>query len=152
MTKTESRPVRLPPEKAATANQALQRVRDYLDSHRDRTQVTVTVEGGGREPLVLPREVVELLAATLAHLGAGRAVSIVPSDAELTTQQAADMLNVSRPFLIGLLKAGEIEYRTVGTHRRVTAASVLDYKRRDDQRRRAAADELTHLGQETGLI
>ncbi|MFD9242898.1 helix-turn-helix domain-containing protein [Streptomyces sp. NPDC059556] len=152
MTRTETRPVKLPPGETATANRALERVRDYLDTHRDRAQVAVTVEDGGREPLVLPREVVELLAATLAHLGAGRGVSIVPSDAELTTQQAADMLNVSRPFLVGLLNAGEIEYRTVGTHRRVAASSVMEYKRRDDRRRRAAADELTQLGQETGLI
>ncbi|MFE1230615.1 helix-turn-helix domain-containing protein [Streptomyces sp. NPDC058745] len=153
MTKTESRPVKLPPEKAATAHRALQRVRHYLDTHRERAQITVTVEDSDEtEPLILPREVVELLAGTLAHLGAGRGVSIVPSDAELTTQQAADMLNVSRPYLIGLLKAGEIDYHQVGTHRRIAASSVLEYRRRDDKRRRAAADELTQLGQEMGLI
>ncbi len=61
------------------------------------------------------------------------------------------MLNVSRPYLIGLLDAGEIEYRKVGTHRRVRAASLLDYQRRDDQRRREAADELAALTQEMGL-
>ncbi|WP_235001957.1 helix-turn-helix domain-containing protein [Actinacidiphila paucisporea] len=74
----------------------------------------------------------------LAHLGAGRGVSVVPADAELTTQQAADILNVSRPFLVGLLNAGEIEYRNVGTHRRIKASSPIEYKQQDDRRRRGA--------------
>ncbi|MFI2026885.1 helix-turn-helix domain-containing protein [Streptomyces buecherae] len=153
MTKTDFRPVKLPDDKQETANHALARVRSYLVEHQDASQIQVSVrDGGDREPLVLPREAVELLASLLAHLGAGRAVSIVPSDAELTTQQAADMLHVSRPFLIGLLDAGEIEYRTVGTHRRITASSLLEYQREDDRRRRLAADELTKLGQEMGMI
>ncbi|MFF5721657.1 helix-turn-helix domain-containing protein [Streptomyces buecherae] len=153
MTKTDFRPVKLPDDKQETANHALARVRNYLVEHQDASQIQVSVrDGGDREPLVLPREAVELLASLLAHLGAGRAVSIVPSDAELTTQQAADMLHVSRPFLIGLLDAGEIEYRTVGTHRRITASSLLEYQREDDRRRRLAADELTKLGQEMGMI
>ncbi|NJQ04993.1 helix-turn-helix domain-containing protein [Streptomyces lonarensis] len=153
MTKIDTRPVRLPDDKQQSANHALAQVRAYLDDHRTASQVTVTVEDGdGRESLALPREAVELLATLLAHLSAGRAVSVVPADAELTTQQAADMLNVSRPFLIGLLEAGEIEYRTVGSHRRITASSVLEYQRRDDHRRRAVADELTELGQEMGTI
>jgi excisionase family DNA binding protein len=152
MSRTDIRPVRLPPEKTETASRALRRVRSYLVTHRDATQVEVTVEGAEEGGLVLPREAVELLATMLAHLAAGRGVSVMPHDAELTTQQAADLLNVSRPFLIGLLQAGEIEYRTVGTHRRVPVQSLLDYRRRDDRRRREAADELTQLGQEMGLI
>ncbi|MYV59026.1 excisionase family DNA-binding protein [Streptomyces sp. SID4931] len=151
MTKTDLRPVKLPDDKKETANHALARVRTYLAEHQEASQVRVSVQGENSEPLVLPREAVELLASLLAHLGAGRAVSVVPSDAELTTQQAADMLNVSRPFLIGLLEAGEIEYRTVGTHRRITASSLLEYKRQDDHRRRLVADELTQLGQEMGM-
>jgi excisionase family DNA binding protein len=81
------------------------------------------------------------------HLAAGRNVSVVPVDAELTTQQAADLLNVSRPFLIKLLEAGEIAYRKVGTHRRVQVKSLLDYRRHDDARRAQAADELSALTQ-----
>jgi len=70
--------------------------------------------------------------------------------AELTTQQAADKMNVSRPFLVRLLQAGNIEYRPVGTYRRIKAASLLDYMRRDADRRRAA-DELTALTQDMGI-
>ncbi|MFF3453721.1 helix-turn-helix domain-containing protein [Streptomyces sp. NPDC002730] len=105
----------------------------------------------GDADLELPREAMELLAAVLSHMAAGRTVSIVPEHAELTTQQAADMLNVSRPFLIGLLEAGEIDFRKVGTHRRIKAQSLLEYQRQDDQKRRAAADELRSLNQEMGL-
>jgi excisionase family DNA binding protein len=91
---------------------------------------------------------VELLARVLAHMAAGQGVSIVPSQAELTTQQAADMLNVSRPFLIGLLEQGVIDYRKVGTHRRIKASSLMAYMREDDRRRSAAAGELHALTQE----
>ena len=100
----------------------------------------------------MPRGAVELLARILAHMANGQAVSVVPANAELTTQQAADLLNVSRPFLIGLLNAGEIDYRLVGTHRRIRAESLLAYLRADDQRRRQTADELTALNQEMGLL
>ncbi|GHC72403.1 excisionase [Nocardiopsis terrae] len=133
------------------AESALPQIRRYLDEHQEAlTPVPVIVEDN-QEKLLLPRAAVELLVGVLTHMAAGRGVSIVPDHAELTTQQAADMLNVSRPHLIGLLQAEEIDYRKVGTHRRVRAASLLEYMRRDDQRRREAADELSELNRELGL-
>ena len=147
MTKATS-PVSPDEESIAVAAEALPRVQEYLRTH-DGGPVTVRVvadESG--EALVVPRSAVELLARILAHMANGHSVSVVPEHAELTTQQAAELLNVSRPYLIGLLESGEIEYRKVGTHRRVLAGSILTYKHRDDLRRRAAADELALLAQD----
>lgn len=133
------------------AGAALTRVKEYLHDHEaDEADVRIRVEEND-DVLVLPRAAVELFAQILAYMAAGHGVSVVPADAELTTQQAADLLNVSRPYLIGLLEAGEIEYRKVGKHRRIKAASLVDYMRNDDQRRRRAADELSALTQEMGM-
>jgi len=93
-----------------------------------------------------------MLAQILGFLANGQGVTVTPSNAMLTTQQAADFLNVSRPFLIRLLEAGQIPFERVGTHRRVAFGELMDYKGRDDQERRRAADELTQLGQELGEL
>lgn len=143
-------PVTPDAESAAAAAHALDRVQAYLRSHPD-GPATVRLLDDDADQLVVPRAAVELLARVLAHMANGHGVSVVPAHAELTTQQAADLLNVSRPYLIGRLDAGEIEYRKVGSHRRVLAGSLLEYKHRDDARRRAAADELTALTQDMHL-
>jgi excisionase family DNA binding protein len=146
-------PVRPAESDVATAVAALPQVLEYLTRHRSDAPVRLRVEDEqGEESLVVPRGAVELLVRILTHMANGQGVSVVPANAELTTQQAADLLNVSRPFLIGLLNAGEIEYRRVGTHRRIRADAVLDYRSQDDRRRRQAADELTALNQEMGLL
>lgn len=132
-----------------TAVEALPHVKEYLATHSDAV-IRLVVADEPQERLVVPRGAVELLARILAYMAAGQGVSVVPSHAELTTQQAAELLNVSRPFLIGLLDGGEIEYRKVGKHRRIQAQSLLAYMARDDQKRREAADELARLDQELG--
>lgn len=144
-------PIQPDEEDITTADAALEHVRAYLARHpAGPEKVRLVVEEDGGE-LVVPRAAVELLARILAHMAAGRGVSVVPADAELTTQQAADLLNVSRPYLIALVEAGQIAYRKVGTHRRIRAASLLEFMRHDDQQRRKAADELTAVSQEIGL-
>jgi len=147
-------PVRPAEADISAAVEALPHVRDYLARHPGGGVVRLRVDDDHdeEEALTVPRGAVELLARILAHMANGQGVSVVPANAELTTQQAADLLNVSRPFLIGLLKAGEIEFRLVGKHRRIRAESLLNYMRTDDQRRRQSADELTALNQEMGLL
>src|SRR5215217_1866715 len=135
MSAAESAPLRPDAAEIQSADAALRRVKRYLSMHADERAIRVVVGGDPDDTLSLPRGAVELLARVLAHMAAGQAVSVVPAHAELTTQKAADLLNVSRPYLIGLLDAGEIEYRKVGKHRRVRVDSLLNYKRRDDQKR-----------------
>jgi len=151
MSTAELAPVRPDATEVKTADLALRRVQRYLSTHADERAIRVVVGGDPDDTLSLPRGAVELLARVLAHMAAGQGVSVVPAHAELTTQQAADLLNVSRPYLIGLLDAGEIEYRKVGKHRRVRVDSLMNYKRKDDHDRREVADELAELNQEMGL-
>jgi excisionase family DNA binding protein len=99
----------------------------------------------------VPREAAVLLAKILGFLASGEGVNVMPESAELTTQQAAEFLNVSRPYLIKLLESGEIPFRLVGTHRRARFRDLDEYKSRDDLKRRHAADELTQHTQDLGL-
>lgn len=134
-----------------TADVALGRMTHYLHSHHGKRNIRLVVDGDPKNTLEVPLVAIELLARVLAHMAAGQAVSVVPAHAELTTQQAADMLNVSRPYLIKLLDDGVIPHRKVGKHRRVRAEDLLGYKRQGDQKRRAIADELGELDREMGL-
>jgi excisionase family DNA binding protein len=135
---------------AELVRRAAQRISLYLERNPGDEPIHVQAEVGDDEALGVPRAVAVMLAQVLGILADGQGVQIVPNRAMLTTQQAADMLNVSRPYLIGLLESGQIPHTMVGTHRRVPFEALLEYQRDDYQRRRAAADELTRLGEELG--
>lgn len=99
----------------------------------------------------LPATVVQLLQDILVQMAEGKAVTIIPTHAELTTQQAADILNVSRPFFVRLIERGDIPFRKVGTHRRVLLSDVMAYKERTDAAREQRLEELTALSQDLNL-
>lgn len=90
----------------------------------------------------------KLLMELLRHIGRGDSVTLVPVSQMLTTQQAADILNVSRPFLIGLLEKGEITFDTVGRHRRIKAEDLFAYKRSRNEKRGNALSDLAAMDAE----
>lgn len=114
----------------------------------------VMVHAAGRvdvPEMELPVEARALLLRILGHMANGDAVTVVPVQAEVTAQQAAEILGVSRPFLIRLIDEGKVACRMVGTHRRIPLPDLLAFKQANKAQRRALAAELTAEAQELGL-
>jgi excisionase family DNA binding protein len=149
----QAAPVKLPSPKASEEARAALRALSTLPRKRVASRtVQVRPDGEGQAVSVtVPREAFELFLEILGQMANGNAVTIVPVHAELTTQQAADLLNVSRPFLVGLLDESKIPFRMVGTHRRILVADLMAYKQKDDAHRKAVMDELTAEAEKHGL-
>ncbi len=103
------------------------------------------------EEIELPESVFYILRQLVHDLAQGNSVTIVPIHKELTTQEAADILNVSRQYLVELLSAGNIPFTLVGTHRRIRFGELMDYKERRDTSRREGLSRLTKKSQKLGL-
>ena len=109
------------------------------------------VAHGETQTYQIPLFALKMLAEIMFHMANGSAVRVVPIHMELTTQQAADILGVSRPYLVQLLEDGEIPFRRPHNHRRVKLQDVLDYKQREDALRMKALDELAQMSQDLGF-
>src|SRR3990170_6494743 len=103
---------------------------------------TLKVRLDDGQELILPKSATRLLAHILTEMSHGNAVTIIPIHAELTTREAAEFLNVSRPHLVSLLEKGEMEFHMVGTHRRVKFQTIQDYKEKMEERSKNARDQL----------
>ena len=117
----------------------------------DRPLTLRLADGEEERPIELPTGVVSLLAHVLEAMAAGRGVTLVPEHAELTTVQAADVLNVSHPYLVKLLDEKAIPHRKVGAQRRVRMEDVMAYKNAVDREREDILDRLTREAQENGM-
>jgi excisionase family DNA binding protein len=109
------------------------------------------IDSEQEQPIELPAGAVALLMEILEAMAAGRGVHLIPENAELTTVQAAEILNVSRPFLIKLLETGALPHRKVGKHRRIRMEDVMAYKTRIDEERVSVLDDLVAEAQEQGM-
>ena len=117
----------------------------------ERLHLKIASNNNESEDLILPGYAINLLLAMLTEMSKGNAITVMPIHAELSTQETAELLNVSRPHLVDLLEQGKIPFRKVGTHRRVLANDVFDYKQRIDEARLKALDDLAAQAQELGM-
>jgi excisionase family DNA binding protein len=141
---TSFAPVEPTPDDIGVAQDTSAKLAGLADGGRATLQV-------GREKLDLPPSALKMLVVILGEFAKGRAVALSPIEVEVSTQRAADILNVSRPYLVELLETGKIPFRKVGTHRRVRLDDVLQYQAEMRAHTARVLDELADLSQEMGL-
>ena len=120
-------------------------------SNAERVQLSIKANNGVSDELILPGHAFQLLLDILSEMSRGNAISVMPIHAELSTQEAANILNVSRPFFVGLLDDGTIAHRKVGSHRRVLVKDVIEYKQEIDNARQQTLDQLAAESQKLGM-
>lgn len=153
MTATNRRPPHPPnPDEITQAREAGRQLARLLPGEPDSTQpLRLVTDDNRHEMIAIPPGALRLFVDVLTQLGQGRAVTLVPQRAELTTQEVADYLNVSRPYVVGLIEQNKLPARKVGTRRRVAFEDLVRFDEQDRKTRRAALDELARIDQELGL-
>lgn len=123
-----------------------------LFPRKEKKDVGLKITIGDREAnLQLPYAALKLFLQILTEMAEGNAITLIPIHAELTTQEAANLLNVSRPFLVGLLEEGKLPFHKVGTHRRIKFQDLMDFKKKFEQKSRKALDELAEQAQKLDM-
>jgi len=112
--------------------------------------VTIHIQES-QESILIPRKALELLSFILTNMAEGKATSLLPTDSDLSTQQGADLLNVSRPHIVKLLEQGTIPFKKVGSHRRILLADLLTYQAAQQQQRQQSLQFLAQQAQELNL-
>jgi excisionase family DNA binding protein len=134
----------------ALARESSRQLAPLIHKERPSTSISILEDELGQK-IVVPNVAISLLLEILTQMAQGNAVTLMPYHAELTTQQAADLVNVSRPFLVKLLESGELAHRMVGKHRRVLLQDVMKYKENIDRARNETLNELVAQAQELNM-
>lgn len=143
-------PVAAPPEQQADVEAIYRLLGDALRAQRRRRPVQCKLVGPSGESIPVPETVFYVLERIVEVMARGDSITIVPVGKEMTTQQAADMLNISRQYLVRLLDEGRIPHTKTGKHRRLRIEDVLAFKELRDGQRKAGLDELTRMSEELG--
>lgn len=138
-------PVAAPPEQREEVS-AVFKLLDQVSHQRGQCRIV----GPDGQEILIPESMFYVFERVAEVLARGDAVTVLPVGQQLTTQQAADILNVSRQYLVRLLEDGKIPFSKTGKHRRIRVGDLLDFKRRRDRDRRKALDALTEMSQEMG--
>jgi excisionase family DNA binding protein len=133
---------------ARLARDSSRRLATHNLGKRSSVRIQLLADGEEAETVTVPASALRLFLHLLVEMSQGNAVTLIPTHAEMTTQQAADLLKVSRPYLVKLLDEGKMPCRTVGKNRRVRFDDVMAYKRKDDEARAKILDQLTAEAQE----
>lgn len=136
---------------ALLARESSRQLATHKLGKRSSIRIQLLDDGEEAETVAVPASALRLFLHLLVEMSQGNAVTLIPTHAEMTTQQAADLLNVSRPYLVKLLDEGKIPCRTIGKYRRVRFDDLMAYKRKDDEARAKILDRLTAEAQELGM-
>ena len=138
-------------QEIALAKLSSQELSAVLATNGDVSDLNVVSQDGEVHSVKLPKSAIKLMIEILTQLGHGNSINITPIHAELTTQEAADLLNMSRPTFIKLLDSGDLPHTRTGNRRKVAFRDLMTYKQNIEAKRLEALDELSALDQELGL-